>query len=231
MKRNRAMLCLWMLPLLALLAPRPALPTVPTDGERYVALTFDDGPWPETTETLLDGLAARGAKATFFLIGEQIAGQEETVRRMAREGHQVGNHTFAHIRLDGAVSEGQRDIARTEAALTELLGGSDYWIRPPWGSISESLAARLPVPLVYWSLDPEDWRVRDTQRVVSAILRDVKDGDIILLHDPYRTSVEAALQVVDALSAQGYRFVTVQELLERSGVTPEPGVLYRGVSR
>ena len=116
-KKRRALLCMLAVPLLAL-APRseeslPASAAEPAAvPEKYVALTFDDGPWPETTEQLLDGLAERGAKATFFLIGEQIAGHEDTVRRMADEGHQVGSHTFTHMDLSrGDPAERLREIA------------------------------------------------------------------------------------------------------------------------
>ena len=126
-KKRRALLCMLAVPLLAL-APRseeslPASAAEPAAvPEKYVALTFDDGPWPETTEQLLDGLAERGAKATFFLIGEQIAGHEDTVRRMADEGHQVGSHTFTHMDLSrGDPAERLREIAATDETLRALL--------------------------------------------------------------------------------------------------------------
>ena len=140
-KKRRALLCMLAVPLLAL-APRseeslPASAAEPAAmPEKYVALTFDDGPWPETTEQLLDGLAERGAKATFFLIGEQIAGHEDTVRRMADEGHQVGSHTFTHMDLSrGDPAERLREIAATDETLRALLGeavrGASSPRRPP----------------------------------------------------------------------------------------------------
>ena len=116
---------------------------------KYVALTFDDGPWPETTEQLLDGLAERGAKATFFLIGEQLAGHEDTVRRMADEGHQVGSHTFTHMDLSrGDPAERLREIAATDETLRALLGDGVYWLRPPWGFLAPHTAAAVEVPMV-----------------------------------------------------------------------------------
>ena len=192
-----------------------------------VALTFDDGPWPETTEQLLDGLAERGAKATFFLIGEQIAGHEDTVRRMADEGHQVGSHTFTHMDLSrGDPAERLREIAATDETLRALLGDGVYWLRPPWGFLAPQTAAAVEVPMVYWSLDTEDWRRLDADAVAQDIIDHARDGDIILLHDPYTTSVEAALRAIDALTPQGYRFVTLEELFRQKGVEPEPGKLY-----
>ena len=228
-KKRRALLCMLAVPLLAL-APRsgeslPASAAEPAAvPEKYVALTFDDGPWPETTEQLLDGLAERGAKATFFLIGEQIAGHEDTVRRMADEGHQVGSHTFTHMDLSrGDPAERLREIAATDETLRALLGDGVYWLRPPWGFLAPQTAAAVEVPMVYWSLDTEDWRRLDADAVAHDIIDHARDGDIILLHDPYATSVEAALRAIDALTPQGYRFVTLEELFRQKGVEPEPG--------
>lgn len=191
---------------------------------KYIALTFDDGPRRDTTEKLLDGLRERGASATFFLVGEEIAGKEDLVKRMAAEGHQIGNHTWSHVRLENAGTAGQ-EIRMTERALEELLGEKDYWLRPPYGIMDEGVETN--VPLVKWSVDPRDWESRSTAKVVQAVLRDAGPNAIILLHDIYPTSVEAALQIVDALEKEGYWFVTVEELLWLNGVTPEAGRMYR----
>ena len=192
----------------------------------YAALTFDDGPHPGTTDRLLDGLAQRGIHATFFLIGSQAQAEPELVRRMALEGHQVGNHTWGHVYLDRSANA-REEIGRTDALLQQLLGEGTYWLRPPYGQITEGLEAQVTVPMVKWSVDPRDWESRDKDKVVAAILEAVDDNAIILLHDIYPTSVDAALEAADILTAQGYRFVTVEELLAVNGVTPQPGVLYR----
>ena len=189
---------------------------------KYIALTFDDGPRRDTTEKLLDGLRERGASATFFLVGEEIAGKEDLVKRMAAEGHQIGNHTWSHVRLENAGTAGQ-EIRMTERALEELLGEKDYWLRPPYGIMDEGVETN--VPLVKWSVDPRDWESRSTAKVVQAVLRDAGPNAIILLHDIYPTSVEAALQIVDALEKEGYWFVTVEELLQLNGITPQAGVM------
>ena len=127
-------------------------------GEKYVALTFDDGPRRGTTERLLDGLKERGAKATFFLIGQQIEDNAALVARMAEEGHQIGNHTWSHQRLDGILpDEAAQEVARTEAALEALLGGGEYWLRPPYGQVAEGV--ELGVPMVKWCVDPRDWEI------------------------------------------------------------------------
>ena len=227
MKHNR-WLCLLLLPLLALLPLRSAAvaPALAQEPAGYIALTFDDSPNGALTERLLDGLRERGAHATFFIIGQQIEGQEALLRRMAAEGHQIGNHTWTHRRLDTSGAVGLRELERTEAALADLLGGSGYWIRPPWGFASAETLREAGAPLVYWSLDTEDWSVMNDGKIAKCIIDNAQDGDIILLHDAYATSVDAALHAIDALSEQGYAFVTVQELFERMGASPETGCLY-----
>ena len=194
----------------------------------YVALTFDDGPRRGTTDRLLEGLKERGASATFFLVGEEAERYPELVRRMQAEGHQVGNHTWSHVRLEGASTAViQEEVGKTEELLETLLGGSGYWLRPPYGLITPGTEKLVRVPMVKWSVDPRDWENKNTDKVVQAILKNVKPNSIILLHDIYDTSVDAALKVVDTLEAQGYCFVTVEELLCLNGVTPEAGELYR----
>ena len=199
-----------------------------TAETKYVALTFDDGPKRGTTDVLLDGLKKRGVSATFFLIGSQIAANRDLVARMAAEGHQVGNHTWSHTRLQGAGKAVlEAELGRTDELLTAILGEGDYWVRPPYGQLEEWERTLVGVPLVQWNVDTRDWESRDTDKVVAAILEAVEPGSIILLHDIYDTSVEAALQAIDALQREGYWFVTVEELLNLYGVEPQPGVLYR----
>ena len=221
-----ALLCAAVL-LWVLCQPQAAYPAAGTIDPPCVALTFDDGPRADTTGRLLDGLAARGARATFFVIGEQIPGNEELLLRMATEGHQVGSHTYSHVRLQGAAeSTVIEEITKTDVLLTELLGEGDYWLRPPYGLVDDQTYRLAETPMIYWSLDPEDWKLLDTDKVVERILGEVEEGDIILLHDFYPTSVEAALRVVDTLQAEGYQFLTVAELFCRFGTDPQPGVLY-----
>lgn len=195
----------------------------------YIALTFDDGPRWETTERLLDGLRERGASATFFLIGRQIPGNEDLVRRMKAEGHQVGNHTWNHVTLSGDLTADLEELRRTDDLLQELLGPGSYWVRPPYGLISQAEREAIQVPLVHWTVDPEDWAKLSPEAVVQAVLQDAGPNDIVLLHDFFSDSVDAALEIVDTLQGEGYCFVTVEELLALNGVTPEPGVMYREI--
>lgn len=206
---------------------------VPVDGQaeilketKYIALTFDDGPLQGTTDRLLDGLKARGASATFFLVGEQAARYPDLVRRMQEEGHQVGNHTWSHVRLE-KTEPIEQEVRKTEEFLETLLGGKDYWLRPPYGYVVPGAESQIKVPMVKWSVDPRDWESRDQQKVVQAVLGSVKPNSIVLLHDIYPTSVDAALEIVDTLQNEGWWFVTVEELLQLNGITPQAGMMYR----
>lgn len=195
---------------------------------KYVALTFDDGPRADTTGRLLDGLRERGAKATFFLIGQQIEANEDLVCRMKAEGHQVGNHTWNHVRIQKAsYAEVEEEVGRTDQALRSLLGDDTYWLRPPYGQLDKKQRSWFCVPLIQWSVDPEDWKVKNAEKVRSAVEKAVQPGDIILLHDFYSTSVDAALEIIDDLQVQGYQFVTLKELFDIYGVEPECGVIYK----
>ena len=198
------------------------------EGVKYVALTFDDGPSPRCTPRLLDGLQERGIRATFFVVGCQLVKDPDIVIRMAAEGHQIGNHSYDHQKLDKlSPQEAAEDMGKNNDLLCQLLGEGDYWIRPPYGLLSEAELKEITVPVVGWSVDTEDWKSKDTGKILDVIYREISDGDIILLHDRYLSSVEAALQAVDHLQQQGYQFVTVAELLALQGIEPEGGVTYR----
>ena len=231
LKRRSALLLLFLFTFLALCFSgvkdgQAVAVSAQSQPRRCIALTFDDGPSPQTTAALLDGLRERGAHATFFLIGEQIAGNEDLVRRMKDEGHQIGGHSFTHARLDTADAAALTEIQKTDDALRALLGDGEYWLRPPWGFASDALKSAVSVPLIYWTLDTMDWSVRNKDLVAHHIIENAKSGDIVLLHDPYDTSVEAALQAIDVLQAQGYEFVTLEELFANAGITPQAGHFY-----
>lgn len=195
---------------------------------KYVALTFDDGPSPRCTPRLLDGLKERGVHATFFVVGCQVVKDPDIVIRMAAEGHQIGNHSYDHQELDKLPpQEAARDMQKNEDLLCELLGEGAYWLRPPYGLLSDAELEGITVPVVGWSVDTEDWKSKDAAKILDVIYREVSDGDIILLHDRYLNSVEAALQAVDHLRQQGYRFVTVAELLALRDIEPEGGTTYQ----
>ena len=231
-KKFAAFLCVLGL-VLALPAPeRPVPADAPAEIEigepPLVALTFDDGPRSSTTGPLLDGLALREVPATFFLVGNRIPGNEELVRRMAAEGHQIGIHTYDHVKLKGLSRQDfDLQVGKTRALITDLAGEGNYWLRPPYGLLDKTAERWCGGPVILWSVDPEDWNDKNTDRIVNHIVSCARDGDVILLHDIYPTSVEAALRVVDALHQKGFLFVTVEELACQRHVELKPGQTYR----
>lgn len=182
--------------------------------EKRIAITFDDGPHRLYTPKLLDGLKERGIHATFFLVGENIGNNEALVKRMAEEGHLIGNHTFSHVQLTKMKKEDAcREVQQTNERICAVTGSPVLYIRPPYGSWNDELQAEIPMTVTLWNLDSEDWKSQNTGKIVELVESEAKEGSIILLHDIFDTSVEAALRIVDDLTAQGYTFVTVDELL------------------
>lgn len=182
--------------------------------EKRIAITFDDGPHRLYTPKLLDGLKERGIHATFFLVGENIGNNDALVKRMAEEGHLIGNHTFSHVQLTKMKKEDAcREVQQTNERICAVTGAPVLYIRPPYGSWNDELQAEIPMTVTLWNLDSEDWKSQNTGKIVELVESEAEEGSIILLHDIFDTSVEAALRIVDDLTAQGYTFVTVDELL------------------
>lgn len=211
----------------ALLATLAVAPAQAASGSKLVALTFDDGPGPHTGR-LLDGLKARGVQVTFFMVGTNVENYPDTVARVYREGHQVANHSYDHSDLTDLSDSGVRSqIQRTNALLDLACGkGSTYLVRAPYGSTNARVRAAVGAPLVYWSVDPEDWKYRNAETVKNNIVKDAYDGAIILVHDIHSTSVDGALAAIDIMQSQGYEFVTVRELFRRRGQSMENGTQY-----
>ena len=188
-----------------------------SDGERerrQIALTFDDGPHPKYTKLLLDGLAQRGVVATFFVVGKNIPSNEALISRMEQEGHLIGNHTYDHVKIsDLSAEQACEQVERTSALVREITGKDTEFIRPPFGAWNKGMECSFTMIPVLWSIDPLDWTTQNTALIKERILKEAQEGDIILMHDYYQSSVDAALDVVDALLAQGYEFVTVDRLI------------------
>ncbi len=179
-----------------------------------VALTFDDGPHKVYTKQLLDGLRERGIHASFFLMGENLEGNEELIRQMKEDGHLIGNHSFCHVKLtEEGAEQVCRDVEKTGDLIEDLTGQYPRYLRPPYGDWNEALEEKLDLETVFWTVDSLDWKLKNTEKIVKRVEKSVKNGDIILMHDIFSTSVESALQLADELQSQGYQFVTVDELM------------------
>lgn len=216
--------------LLAALPVSLALPVCAADaqdcGAKLLAITFDDGPGKYTGE-LLDALAERGIHATFFVNGVNAAAWPETLKRIVDEGHQLANHTYNHKNLNTCdAATVKREIDGVQSLITAAGGSENAYIRAPYGNANKTVKSVVKAPLIYWSVDPEDWKYRDAETVRTNIEAGVFDGAIILVHDIYKTSVDGALAAIDDLIDEGYEFVTVEELLLRRGVTPTAATVY-----
>lgn len=182
-------------------------------SEKMVAITFDDGPHSFYTEKLLDGLKERGVQATFFVLGSRAQENPKLIKRMSEEGHLIGNHTYSHSRLNTlSTQEAIEDIERANCIIEEITGQRPKYIRPPYGELSEEVELGCNLTKVLWSVDPDDWATTNCCEVVNRVVNNVQDGDIILLHDIYASSVAAALEIIDILSDQGYIFVTLEDI-------------------
>ncbi|MEO7932674.1 MAG: polysaccharide deacetylase family protein [Chthoniobacterales bacterium] len=198
----------------------------------YLAMTFDDGPSSEYTPTLLDELKKRNIKATFFLVGQNVAEYPDLVKRMVAEGHEVANHSWSHPAFakmsDAAV---RNEIQKTQDAIVAACGVKPTLLRPPYGSVTQSqkkwIPAEFGTQIILWSVDPLDWKRPGESVVRSRILSGAADGAIILAHDIHGGTVKAMPETFDQLIAKGYKFATVSELLamEQPKPSPTPRVL------
>ncbi|WP_173095572.1 polysaccharide deacetylase family protein [Actinomadura verrucosospora] len=196
-------------------APAPAAPRVDCLRAKCVALTFDDGP-AESTGRLLDILAAHHVRATFFIVGQQAAKFPDLVRREHEAGHEVADHSYTHADLGRAPTKKiLSELNRTQEAIRRASGVAPTILRPPYGSLSKRLTAitkRMGLAQVLWTVDPLDWEHRNTKYVEERVLKAVKPGYIVLMHDIHPTTVEAIPAIIEKLAAEGYSFVTVPQL-------------------
>lgn len=196
---------------------------------KYIALTFDDGP-STNTPRLLDGLAEYDAKATFFVLGHRLEAKSDIVKRLSDEGHSIGNHSFNHKQLTKlSAKDINYQIDETSELIFGITGQDTILLRPPYGAKNSKLidiAKSKNMSVINWNIDPEDWKNKSAKDISQHIINKAKDGDIILLHDIYSNSVDAALIVVQELSKKGYQFVTVDKLIEINQEKVEAGFVY-----
>ena len=190
------------------------LSTAAEEGKKQIAITFDDGPNPEYTMKLLEGLKKRGVKATFFVLGEEVERYPDILKAAYDDGHLIGVHSYQHVNFgrigDAAALE---QVEKTRQAIYDVTGEYTGYIRPPYGCWKKELDQELPMIEVLWDIDPLDWATKDADTVVQRVLQKCPDGSIILLHDASESSVCAAFTIIDTLQKQGYEFVTVDEMI------------------
>lgn len=200
-------------------------------GQKIVALTFDDGPGPYT-ERLLNELQKRGVRATFFVLGNRVDSYPELIKRMAAEGHVVGNHSNSHKMLHNmSLSQIRTEMELCATKIEKLLGYKPSVMRCPGGNCSNNVkqyAKDAGIPILYWGVDTRDWESRNVNSILNVAFgkNGIHDGSIVLMHDIYSTTVDATIQMVDRLLAEGYVFVTVPEMLHARYGGKEPGKVY-----
>ncbi len=191
-----------------------------------VALTFDDGPGPRTTE-ILDKLEEYNARCTFFIVGEMIDNHPEALQKMVEIGCELGNHTYDHTDLTGlSPDEMNEEINSTSEKIKEVSGVEPTLVRPPGGDVNQSVRDTVKYPLILWNIDTEDWKTRNTESDINAVMNGLSDGNIILMHDIHTESVDAALELIPRIQEAGYQLVTVSEMAAVKGVDLEDGVKY-----
>ena len=204
--------------------------SVNVDGP-YIAMTFDDGPSPETTPRLLDLLKERNIKATFFMIGQNAERNPNIVKRILAEGHEIGNHSWTHPQLSKLSDERVTDeITKTQDAIKAACGYTPVILRPPYGAITarqkEWIEKQFGLSVIIWSVDPFDWKRPGASVIEQRILAGARPGAIILSHDIHKQTVDAMPSTLDALAAKGFKFVTVSQLIAmnkpKSSPTPSP---------
>src|SRR6059036_2397274 len=198
--------------------------SVHVDG-LYIAMTFDDGPSATLTPKLLDLLATRHIKVTYFVLGENVAEHPEIVARAAREGHEIGNHSWSHPNFGKMSDDNVRSqLRRTDDAIRSAIGSRPTLLRPPYGSITTRekrwIQDEFGYRIILWDVDPYDWKRPGPAVVRNRILKETLRGSIVLSHDIHPGTIEAMPSTLDALEAKGFKFVTVSELLRMA--TPQP---------
>ena len=191
-----------------------------------IALTFDDGPGPYT-EKLLDCLEENNAKATFYMLGQNVENYPDIVKRMKDLGMELANHTYDHKDLTKLTKDQiSEEIDKTSSLIQNAAGEMPDTLRPPGGSYNNQVQDLAEMPIVKWSIDTKDWKTKSEDQTYQCVMDNAQDGSVVLMHDIHEWSVDAAIRMIPDLLAEGYKLVTVQELAEAKGITLEDGQVY-----
>ena len=197
-----------------------------TKQRPMIALTFDDGPG-EYTEELINCLVENNAKATFFMLGQNVEAYPEIAKELSDAGMELGNHSYSHPDLVtiGAEAAAQQ-VSNTDAALKAATGFEATVMRPPGGSFNDSVKAAIDHPLIIWSIDTRDWATKSEDQTYQVVMDNAQDGSVVLMHDIHEWSVKAAIRMIPDLIVKGFKLVTVSELAEAKGKTLQSGDAY-----
>ena len=196
----------------------PAAAIVNENGP-VIALTFDDGPYPKVTGHILDVLEKNGVCATFFVLGSRIEGHEDMLTRMDELGCEIGNHSFSHADLTRlSKADCQRELSDTDAEIRRVTGHEASVVRPPYGYYNKTVMSAAERPLILWTVDTNDWRGKAPGEIADYVIQQAKEGSVILMHDQQTQTADAMEMIIPTLIEEGFRFVTVSELIDRKSV-------------
>lgn len=199
-------------------------------GKKLLAITFDDGPYTPVTTSLLNRLDKYDARVTFFVLGSRLDGNKsyrDTMKKAYQMGNQIASHTYSHSDLTTLSDEAlKKEISKANASVKNVIGVEPDAVRPPYGSINAKVQKAMNKHIIIWSIDPLDWKYKNSDTVCNNIVSKAFDGGIVLLHDLYQTSVDGAIKAMDKLSKKGYAFVTVNELAQLRGVEMNSNTKY-----
>jgi len=195
----------------------PAAAIVNENGP-MIALTFDDGPYPKVTGHILDVLEKNGVCATFFVLGSRIEGHEDMLTRMDELGCEIGNHSFSHADLTRlSKADCQRELSDTDAEIRRVTGHEASVVRPPYGYYNKTVMSAAGRPLILWTVDTNDWRGKAPGEIADYVIQQAKEGSVILMHDQQTQTADAMEMIIPTLIEEGFRFVTVSELIRLTG--------------
>lgn len=195
----------------------PAAAIVNENGP-MIALTFDDGPYPKVTGHILDVLEKNGVCATFFVLGSRIEGHEDMLTRMDELGCEIGNHSFSHADLTRlSKADCQRELSDTDAEIRRVTGHEASVVRPPYGYYNKTVMSAAERPLILWTVDTNDWRGKAPGEIADYVIQQAKEGSVILMHDQQTQTADAMEMIIPTLIEEGFRFVTVSELIRLTG--------------
>lgn len=195
-----------------------------------IALTFDDGPRAESTNAILDVLEQYNCRASFFVLGSRAANEKTTLKRAAALGCDIGNHSYSHTRLSTLNKKGRiKEIAKTNNVLKKLINKKARFVRTPYGQTA-GVTKHINYPIILWNVDTEDWKTLKPKKIIKAATGNIKDGDIILMHDIYNSTAQAVETIVPRLLKKGYQLVTISELFKYRNTKPKKHKAYFNVT-
>jgi len=202
----------------------PFLPKRVNPEKKLIAFSFDDGPSRKNTEKILKALDKNNARATFFMLGQNAKYYPDLVKKVEESGNEVAGHSWNHPLLTKLGKKGvKKQMSRMNEAIASVTGSDVGLLRPPYGSINRTVKNTVKDPLILWSIDTLDWKTLNADKTADAILKQARDGDIILMHDIHAPTAEAVKKVLPKLEKKGFQVCTVSELLEARNITLHPG--------